>query len=75
MLFNTSIGEMVMLYRGNSRNKNRSSFSHNNGAGVAQRLCNGLPCDDLGFDSRSERCINRASCPLQGTVNGGAVSK
>ena len=28
-----------------------------------------------GFDSRWERCIYQASCPLQGTVNGGAVSK
>ena len=27
------------------------------------------------FDSRWERCKNRASRPLQGTVNGGAVSK
>ena len=26
-------------------------------------------------DSRSERCIYRASRPSQGTVNGGAVSK
>ena len=45
------------------------------GAGVAQRLCNGLPCDGPGFDSRSERCINRALRPSQGTVNWGAVSK
>ena len=28
-----------------------------------------------GFDSRWVKCINRASCPLQGTVNGGAVSR
>ena len=27
------------------------------------------------FDSRWERCIYQASRPLQGTVNGGAVSK
>ena len=36
---------------------------------------NGLPCDGPGFNSRSERCIYRASRPSQGTVNGGAVSK
>ena len=34
-------------------------------AGVAQRVCNWLPHNDPGFDSR----------PSQGTVNGGAVSK
>ena len=34
-----------------------------------------LPCDGLGFNSRSERCIYRASRPSQRTVNGGAVSK
>ena len=45
------------------------------GAGVAQRFCNGLPCDNLGFDSQWEQCKNRASRPSQGTVNGGAVSK
>ena len=45
------------------------------GAGVAQRLCNGLPRDGLGFDSQWEWCKNRASRPLQGTVNGGAISK
>ena len=45
------------------------------GACVAQRWCNGLPCDVPGFNSRSERCIYRASRPSQGTVNGGAVSK
>ena len=45
------------------------------GACVAQRLCNGLPSDSPGIDSRWERCKNRASCPSQGTVNGGAVSK
>ena len=33
------------------------------------------PCDGPGFNSRSERCIYRASRPSQGTVNGGAVSK
>ena len=42
---------------------------------VAQRLRNGLPCDCPGFNSRSERCIYRASRPSQGTVNVGAVSK
>ena len=31
--------------------------------------------DGPGFDSRWERCIYRASRPLQVTVNGGAVSK
>ena len=45
------------------------------GACVAQRWHNGLPCDSPGFNSRSERCIYRASHPSQGTVNGGAVSK
>ena len=29
----------------------------------------------MGFNSRSERCIHRATRPSQGTVNGGAVSK
>ena len=36
---------------------------------------NGLPCEDPGFNSRSERCIYRASRPSQGTVNRGVVSK
>ena len=45
------------------------------GAGMAQRLCNGLPRNDPGFNSRRGRCKNRASRPLQGTVNGGAVFK
>ena len=31
--------------------------------------------DGPGFNSRSERCIYRASRPSQGTVNGDAVSK
>ena len=46
----------------------------NNAAGVAQRLCNGLPRNDPGFDSRWGwgRSKNRASRPSQGTVNGGA---
>ena len=35
-------------------------------------LCNGLPHNDPGFNSR---CKNRALHPLQDTVNGGAVSK
>ena len=43
------------------------------GAGVAQQLCNGLPHDGLGFESRLERCKNRAPCPSQGTVNGGGL--
>ena len=42
---------------------------------MAQRLCNGLPRDGPGFDSRWERGKNRASRPLQGTVNKGADSK
>ena len=42
---------------------------------VVQWWCNGLPCDGLGFNSRSEQCIYWASRPSQGTVNGGAVSK
>ena len=29
------------------------------GGGVAQRLCNGLPRDGPGFDSRWERCKNQ----------------
>ena len=37
--------------------------------------CINSPCDGPGFDSRWVRCINRASHPSQGTVNGGAVSK
>ena len=45
------------------------------GAGVVQLLCNGLPRDGPGFDSRWEWCKNRASRPSQGTVNRGAVSK
>ena len=45
------------------------------GAGMAQQLCNGLPYDGPGFNSWWERCKNWASHPLQGTVNGGAVSK
>ena len=44
------------------------------GAGMAQRLCNGLPRDGPGLNSRLEWCKNRASRPSQGTVNGGAVS-
>ena len=47
----------------------------NKGAGVAQRLSNGLPRYVPGFDSRWERCKKRAQHPSQGTVNGGAVSK
>ena len=31
---------------------------------MAQRLCNGLPRNDLGFDSRWGRCTNRASRPM-----------
>ena len=42
---------------------------------MPQRKCNGLPCDGPGFESQWERCIYRASRPLQGTVNRGAVSK
>ena len=41
------------------------------GAGVAQRLCNRLPRNDLGGDGEKKQ----ASRPLQGTVNGGVVSK
>ena len=37
---------------------------------MAQRKRNGLPRDGLGFDTRWERCIYRASRPSQGTVNG-----
>ena len=34
------------------------------------QLYNGLPCDGPGFDSRWERCRNRATRPSQETVNG-----
>ena len=34
-----------------------------------------FPRDSPGFDSQLQRCNYRASRPLQGTVNGGAVSK
>ena len=37
------------------------------GVGMAQRLCNGLPCNDLRFDSRWGRCKNQ--------TYGGMVSK
>ena len=50
-------------------------FLTGSGACVAQRSRYGLPCDGPRFNSRSERCIYRASRPSQGTVNGGAVSK
>ena len=42
-------------------------------SGIFKR--NELPRDGPGFDSRSGRCIYRASRPSQGTVNGGAVSE
>ena len=45
------------------------------GAGMAQRLCNGLPQTSPGFESQWVRCKNRASRPLQWTVYGGVVSK
>ena len=45
------------------------------GAGVAQWLCNGLPWDGPEFDYSWGGCKNQASRPLQGTVNGGAISK
>ena len=45
------------------------------GASMLHWLCNGLPRDGLGFDSWWEQCINQASCPWQGTVNRGGVSK
>ena len=51
------------------------SHTHFCGAGVAQQLCNGLPRNDPGFGSWWGRCKNQASRPLQGTVNGVAVSK
>ena len=44
-------------------------------AGLAQRFCNGLPCNNSGFDSWWGRCKNWASRPSQGTVNGCSVSK
>ena len=44
-------------------------------AGVAQRLWNGLPRNDPGFDFPWGHYKNRTSCPSQGTVNGDAVSK
>ena len=39
------------------------------GAGVVQRLCNDLPRNDPGFNSRWECCTKQASRPSQGTVN------
>ena len=42
---------------------------------MGQWLCNLLPRNDLGFDSWWGQCKTRASCPSQGTVNGGAISK
>ena len=50
-----------------------SSISQRSWRGAAK--CNGLPRDGPGFDSRWVRCINRASRPSRGTVNGDAVSK
>ena len=47
----------------------------NIGAGVAQRLSNGLPRNDPEFDSWWGRRKNQASRPSQGTVNVGAISK
>ena len=44
------------------------------GAGMAQQLCNGLPRNDLGFDSQWGRCKNQASHPSQETENGGTPS-
>ena len=40
------------------------------GAGVAHRLCNGLPRDGPGFNYRLGQYKNRASRLSQGTVNG-----
>ena len=37
---------------------------------MAHRLCDGLPRNDPGLDSRRRRCKNRAPRPSQGTVNG-----
>ena len=51
------------------------SYKNLRRAGVVQRLCNGLPRNDPGFESRWGRCKNRASRPSQGTVNGSVVSK
>ena len=42
---------------------------------MVQRYGNGQPRNGPGFDSRWEQCIYRASRYLQGTENGGAVSK
>ena len=36
------------------------AFTRDDGAGVAQRLYNGLPRDGPGFDFLWERCKNRA---------------
>ena len=50
-------------------------FGNRCGTCVAQRLSNGLPRNDPGFDPRRGRCKNLASRPSRGTVNGGAASK
>ena len=52
-----------------------TEYSLNEGDGVALRLCNGLSCDDPGFDLRCERCCNQTSHPSQGTVNKGDLPK
>ena len=54
--------------------RRKPTFFKNDGAGVAQRLCNGLPDKGTGFDSRRGQCKNRASHPSQGTVNGGDLA-
>ena len=46
----------------------------NEGAGMAA-VVEWLPRNGPGFDSLWVQCKNQASHPLQGTANGGAVSK
>ena len=76
-----AIGEDSMVCTSISQDCGNWSNAYGNflwyycGAGVAQRYCNGLPCDGPGFDARWGRCKNRASRPSQGTVNWDAVSK
>ena len=65
------VDEICLTFRARAE----GTFWHGEDAGVAKRLCIGLPYDDPGFDYRWVRCNNRASRPSQGTMNGNAVSK
>ena len=71
------IGKTILVHNldGRKVSRNKPTNQKTIGAGVAQRLCNGLPNDGLWFDSRWARCKNRASRPSQKTFNGGVISK